>query len=78
MLNYDKGDVNNLLNVSRRFEILKKLKYYWKLNKKYFAEYYRDDFFRSRVDSLLINSSIQLSLNLSKPVSATRYPELSQ
>jgi hypothetical protein len=65
-LNYRNGDMNSLLNVSRRFKILKKMKYYWKLNKKYSAEYYRDDTFKSKMDSLLIDSKIQLSLNFSK------------
>jgi hypothetical protein len=33
LLSYKDGDLNNLLNVSRRFEMLKNVKYRWKLNK---------------------------------------------
>jgi hypothetical protein len=55
---------NNLLNASKSFQIMKKSKYYWKLNKEYSLMYYLDSDFRRRLNSLLSRPEQQLSLNL--------------
>jgi hypothetical protein len=57
-------DTNNLLNVSIRFQTIKKAKYYWKLNKEYSLKYHDDEDFKIRLNSLLTRSERQLSLNL--------------
>jgi hypothetical protein len=57
-------DTNNLLNVSVRFQTIKKAKYYWKLNKEYSLKYHDDEDFKIRLNSLLTRSERQLSLNL--------------
>lgn len=62
-------NINNLLNVSGKFGILKKEKFYWKLNKKYSKSYYYDDIYKSKLDSLLTDTGTQLSLNLSRQIS---------
>jgi hypothetical protein len=57
-------DTNKLLNASSRFKMIKKSKYYWKLNKEYSLKYYKNGEFRTRLNSLLVRSVRQLSLNL--------------
>mmetsp|Transcript_25648 Transcript_25648/g.24504 ORF Transcript_25648/g.24504 Transcript_25648/m.24504 type:complete len:415 (+) Transcript_25648:117-1361(+) len=63
---YPSTDVNNLLNACRSFEIIKKAKYYWKLNKKYSAEYYHSTTFKHGIEALLNDARKQLSLRLTK------------
>jgi hypothetical protein len=63
-LGRSKSDVNNLVNVSRKFQEIKRSNYYWKLNKDQSSEYHNDVTFKSRLDSLLSNASMQSSLNL--------------
>lgn len=58
--------LNNLLDVNRSFNALKKTKFYWKLNNEYSSKYYYDDNFKSTLDTLLTNRRTQLSLILSK------------
>jgi hypothetical protein len=50
LLNYPNIDVNNLLNVSKCFEVMKKSWFYWKLNKAYSAEYFHSPAFRSTLE----------------------------
>jgi hypothetical protein len=59
-------NVNNLLNVSRKFRIIKKENFYLKLNKKYSLEYYHNKAFKSVISLLLTNTRSQLSLDLSR------------
>jgi hypothetical protein len=63
-LDHSKTDINNILNVSRKFKLMKKSSFYWKMNKKYSLEYNSNVLYRLRVDSLLTNKNTQLSLNL--------------
>lgn len=65
-LNDTNIDANNLLNVCKKFEIMKKEKFYWKLNRKYSAEYYHCSIFKIRLDSLLTSTRTQLSLTFKK------------
>lgn len=58
--------INNLLNVSKKYERVKKGKFYWMLNKKYSLKYYREDAFRMRLNLLLSDVSKQLSLDLQR------------
>lgn len=73
-LNCSNTSMNNLLNVSRKFQILKRTKFYWNLNRKYSAKYYNNTeilrlngeiSFKMRLEFLLTDTRIQLSLNLS-------------
>lgn len=57
-------DRNRLLNVSRKFQHLKKEKFHWNLNEKYSARYYRNITYKRKLDSLLSNTKTQLSLAL--------------
>jgi hypothetical protein len=70
----DYKSINSLLNSTKSFESIKKRSYYWKLNKLYSTKFYRfsaggrntfDTRFKLKLDSLLTNVNIQLSLNLS-------------
>jgi hypothetical protein len=58
-LSYD--GINNLLNASRKYQSVKKVWYYWKMNKKYSMICYLYDAFRLKVDLLLIDGKKQLS-----------------
>jgi hypothetical protein len=58
--------INNLLYVSKKYERVKKVKFYWMLNKKYSIKYYREDAFRMRLNLLLSDVSKQLSLDLQR------------
>lgn len=66
-------NVNNLLNVSRSFRVIKKKNFYFKLSKKYSLEYYHSKAFRKIISTLLSNTRTQLSLNLSRKNSAIGY-----
>jgi hypothetical protein len=57
-------DTNNLLNVSIRFQTIKKANYYLKLNKEYSLKYHDNEDFKIWLNSLLNRSERQLSLNL--------------
>jgi hypothetical protein len=63
-LNDTKMGTNALLNVSRNFQFLKKVNFYWDLNLAYSLEYYRFPQFRDSI-SRLMKTKKQLSLNLS-------------
>jgi hypothetical protein len=54
---------NNLLNVSRKFQEIKKEHFYWKLNKQYSRCYYTSSPYRGYI-TLLMNTKRQVSLNL--------------
>lgn len=60
-----RNDTNNVLNLSRKFQVLKKAKFYWKLTKESSAQYYFDDNYRSKVNMLLTHTKLQLRLDLS-------------
>jgi hypothetical protein len=66
-------NVNNLLNVSRSFRVIKKENFYFKLNKKYSLEYYHNKAFKAILSTLLANTRTQLSINLSRKNSAIGY-----
>jgi hypothetical protein len=66
-LDYPNININNILNVSRKFHDIKKLYCYWKLNKQYSIEYYSNDIYRAKMVLLLSNTRTQLSLDLSDP-----------
>jgi hypothetical protein len=70
----DYTSINNLLNTTKSFEIIKKQSYYWKLDMTYSLKYYCslaggtntfDRRFKLKLNSLLTNVNKQLSLNLS-------------
>jgi hypothetical protein len=61
----DRKDINNLLNLSRKFEVLKKAKFYWKLTKESSAQCYFDDNYRSKVNLQLTHTKLRLQLDLS-------------
>ncbi len=63
-LDHNKTDINNISNVSREFQEIKRSNFYWKLNKGRSLAYCNDGTFKSRLDSLLSNTGLQLSLNL--------------
>jgi hypothetical protein len=50
------ADTSNFLKDSSKFQELKKLNFYWKLNEKYSFEYYEDVNYRTRLDFLLTDS----------------------
>jgi hypothetical protein len=54
---------NNLLNVSRKFQELKKEQFYWMLNKEHSRCYYTSSPYRECI-TLLMNTKRQLSLDL--------------
>jgi hypothetical protein len=61
----DYNSINNLLNVSKEYRLVKKANYYWKLNKEYSLKYYNEDLFRWKLKYLLLtDTSRQLSLDL--------------
>jgi len=73
-LNCSNTSMNNLLNTSRSFQVLKRTKFYWNLNRNYSAKYHNKNYslkfygeisFKDRLDFLLTNTRTQLSLNLS-------------
>lgn len=66
-------NVNNLLNVSSSFRVIKKENFYFRLNKKYSLEYYHSKAFKTTISRLLANTRTQLSLNLSRKNSAIGY-----
>lgn len=55
---------NQLCNVSRKYKILKKENFCWKLNRKYSFTYFSSSQYRDRI-SLLMNTNKQLTLDLS-------------
>jgi hypothetical protein len=55
---------NMLLNLSKKFKAVKKVKYYWKLNYEHSRQYYREIDFKSRLESIFTRSDRQLSLDL--------------
>jgi hypothetical protein len=63
-LNDTKTGANNILNVSRKCQDIKKSSYYWKLNRASSLEYYGNIFYKSRLDSLLTNGKSQIAINL--------------
>jgi hypothetical protein len=63
LLNNTDIGTNNLLNVSRNFEYLKKANFYFKLNSQYSFIYYSSLSYRGRI-ILLIDKKKQLSLIL--------------
>jgi hypothetical protein len=65
LLNETNIGTNNLLNVSKKFESLKKEHFYFKLNRKYSLTYKNSSLYRERL-SLRTNSKKQLSLDLSE------------
>lgn len=65
----DYSSVNNLLNVSKEYRVVKKVNYYWKLNKEYSLKYYNEDLFRWKMNNLLLtDTNRQLSLNLAAEI----------
>jgi hypothetical protein len=62
-LNDDVMGTNNLLNVSIKFQKLKKEHFYWKLNKQYSRYYYTSSPYRERI-TLVMKTTKQLSLTL--------------
>jgi len=64
--NMSENNILNILimNVSKKFQGLKKDHFYWKLNKKYSLIYYNSSPYRERITSL-VKTKKQLSLNLS-------------
>jgi hypothetical protein len=73
----NKTDVNNMLNVSKKFLVMKKSEFYWKLNKEFSLEYYYNFSYRSRLDSLLSKANTQLSLNLVRRIDISDVSTLS-
>lgn len=65
-LNGTNIDMNNLLNASRIFYILKRTHFCWNLNKEHSRKYYNDANYKSKLDSLIACGRKQLSLNLSR------------
>jgi hypothetical protein len=64
---FDSKTLNNLLNVTKQFYGIKKRNFYWNLNKMYSERYYCDVAFRRKIDSIITNANIQLSVNLTEP-----------
>jgi hypothetical protein len=58
--------LNNLLNVTQQFNATKKRKFYWNLNKMYSERYYCDVAFKRKLDSIITNANLQLSVNLTE------------
>jgi hypothetical protein len=58
----DYSSINNLLNASKKYKVVKQVNCYWKLNRKYSMKYYNEDLFRWNF--LSIDTNRQLSLNL--------------
>jgi hypothetical protein len=65
LLNDTHIGTNNLLNVSIDFQELKKAHFYWKLTKHYSLTYYCSSSYREHI-TMLINSKMQLSVNVSR------------
>jgi hypothetical protein len=57
---------NNVLNLSKKFIIMKKSKYYWKLNREYSVNYCSDADFKLKLNSLLDLAEKPLLLDLGK------------
>jgi hypothetical protein len=57
--------INSLLNATSLLKKLKKIKFYWKLNRDSSRKYYHDQIYRLSVDSLISNVNSQLSLDMS-------------
>lgn len=58
-------NINNLLNTSKQILCVKKNLYYWNLTPYYSLCYYRDSFFREKIQEKMTLPYQQLSLNLS-------------
>jgi hypothetical protein len=56
--------MNSLLKATSLFQKLKKMKFYWTLNRDSSRKYYHDKIYRLSVDSLISNVDSQLSLDL--------------
>jgi hypothetical protein len=65
LLNDTHIGTNNLLNASINFQELKKAHFYWKLTENYSSIYYCSSPYRVHI-TMLINSKMQLSVNISR------------
>lgn len=77
-LNTTFDGTNNLLNASRRFQLMKKAKFYWKLNKEYSLKFFRTNGhrFKSKLNSLHTDSKSQLSLKFPRFMKTTDVSQL--
>jgi hypothetical protein len=69
-LDYPNININNILNVSRKFHDLKKAYYYWEVNRHYSLMYHNDVIYKARLDLLLCDTRTQLSLDLTDLVTS--------
>ena len=59
----DKCDINNVLNSMMKYNEYKKKYFYWRLNKQFSLRYYEDLQFYNVLNTIILNTNKQLSLN---------------